>query len=283
MRLAGRLALLLGLVAVLAGCGSSHSRRNAVNAYFDQVNTAEAGLLESIGEIDNTFAAFSLSGNKPAEITKLARAQAKIGSALANVRALNPPADAAKVHADIVRLLTLEHAVAHELYWTTQFQPVYKRRLDAASAAANAFIHDLNQIGAPTANGKPPKLTLNAALDAYATAFTSYGSSLQPIVAELDRMSAPPELRPGFVAQRTALDRSAVLCTTISTALHERKVQAANTAIRSLFVSAAAANGAAEQKAIRRAVAAYEARLKQIADLTAQVARERQKLITELG
>jgi hypothetical protein len=96
-------------------------------------------------------------------------------------------------------------------------------------------------------------------------------------------MSAPPELRPGFLAQRTALERSVALCATISTALQTRKVPAANAAIRSLFESAAAANGGAEQKAIRRAVAAYEARLGKIAKLTAQVARERQKLVTKLG
>ncbi|HEY3922825.1 MAG TPA: hypothetical protein VGL76_12035 [Gaiellaceae bacterium] len=282
MRLAGRLTL-LSLVAVLAACGSSHARRNAVNTYFDQVNAAESRLLASVGEIDGTFKAFSLTSNKQVEVKRLAQAQVEIGSALARVRALDPPPDAAKVHADLVRLLTLQHDVAHELYWTTQFEPLYMHRLNAVSAVANMFIHDLNQVGAPVANGKPPKLSLNTALDGYATAFTTYGAALKPIVATLDRMSAPPELRPGFLAQRAALDQSVTLSATISTALHARKVAAANEAIRKLFESAASANGTEAEKAIRGAVRAYEARLGQIAKLAAQVSRERQKLVTRLG
>ena len=282
MRLAGRLSL-LGLVAVLAACGSNHARRDAVDAYFSRVNAAEANLLASIGEIDNAFHAFSLRGNTPAEVGKLAHAQAEIGAALASVRGLNPPADAAKIHADLVHLLSLEHAVAHELYWTTQFQPAYERRLSALNTVSKSFLADLKQVGAPAANGKPPKLTVNAALDRYATAFGSYGTALTPIVSAFDRMSAPPELRPAFTAVRTTLRRNVVLSTTIAADLHARQVTAANAAIRALFESAAGVNGAATQRAIRRAVTAYEARLRQIATLTAQVAHERQELVAKLG
>lgn len=282
MRLAGRLSLLAAALT-LAGCGSSHARRDAVNAYFTKVNAAEAHLLASIGEIDNAFRAFALSHNTPVEVQELKRAQNEIGSTLAGVRAIGPPADAAKVHGDLVRLLALQYAVAHELYWTTQFQPTYVRDLSGLQAAATAFTQGLNGVGKPGSGAKPPHLSAGALLTAYATAFSQYGASLEPVVDKIDRLSAPPELRPGFVAQRSALRRTVALCSTISSTLKAGHVAAANAAIAQLFETANAINGAAAQRGSRRAVAAYQAQLASIAKITAKVSHERQQLVTELG
>jgi hypothetical protein len=102
-------------VAVLGGCGSSHARRDAVNAYFIKVDQAQQDLLASSGEIDAAFRAFSLGSNKPSETRELQRAQTQFGRALARVRAITPPADARQVHKDLVRLLALELGVSHEL------------------------------------------------------------------------------------------------------------------------------------------------------------------------
>ncbi len=282
MALYGRLSLLLAIV-VLAACGSSHARRDAVNAYFQRVDAAESDLLSSVGEIDGAFQAFAMTGNKPAEVHELAKAQSQIHSTLVSVRAVYPPPDATKVHADLVKLLALQDAVAHELYWATQFEPRYTAAAAGLHAAAAAFTKDLQRVAKPGSGARPPHLTAGAALEADAAAFASYGTSLDVVLRKLDRLSAPPELGPAFLLQRSVVRRSVALCKEIASDLRAADLTAANVAIRRLFDAAATLSGPAGGRAARSAVRAYRKQLALIAKLSTRVQEDRTQLVAEVG
>ena len=58
---------------------------------------------------------------------------------------------------------------------------------------------------------------------------------LEPVVAKLDTLKAPPVLRPTLVGERAALRRRVELSNEVEAALRKKDTKTANTAIRSLF------------------------------------------------
>jgi hypothetical protein len=274
-----RLAAAALLVAVLAGCGSSGTakRRDAVNAYFDKVDAAQAPLISAKGQIDQAFRAFRIGANSPKEVRELQFAQARVGEALRRVRAVDPPDDAKKIHADLVRLLTRERAVAHELYWTTTYQPQFARAVAGLSPAGKALNAELKAAG----GGK--KVTAKVVFAGYATAFSHYADALDQVSAKLAKLDPPPLFEPTLKEQEAAIARSVRLSRTIASDLAAKNVKGANHAIRELFVNSAALSTTASRKSAVEAVRDYTARLRGMAVLAARVARERQQLQAQLG
>jgi mono/diheme cytochrome c family protein len=352
-------------VVLLAGCGGGskgNARRDAVNAYFDRVDRAEAGLVGSQGEIDRAFRNFRLTGNSAQEIRELTFARDRVGTALRRVRQIRPPADARRLHADVVDLLTLQHAAAAELLHVVTYEPKFQRALAPIAGAGKALAreirsaaktttptisssskagatvwaqarcgtcHTLAAVGSTGAKGPdldvlqlspaeiaakvraggggmpafakrlaPAKIDALASfvsaaeaeaaantsqLDAFAAAFTRYRDSIEHITAALERLSAPPVLRPTYLAELRTLTRAATLSGTVGAALTRRDVPTANKAIRELFSSAAAAGQASTGRAAAAAVRAYNSRLRQIATLAARVDRARQQLVQRVG
>lgn len=367
MRLAHGGVVVAAAIA-LAGCGggSNHAnqRRDAVNAYFDRVDRAQSALIGSSGEIDRAFHNFKLTGNSASELQELGFARERVGTTLQRVRAIGPPPEARRLKADLVKMLTLEHAVADELLRVATYEPQLTRALVPLGAAGKALANDIRQ----AAKTQPPPVPVSAAdkagaavwaqagcgtchtltatgstgttgpnldvlrlsaaqitaqvrsggtgmpsfakrlsatkigalasfvsfaesrqstnsvvLNAYAAAFSRYGASVRGVVDEVALLSAPPLLHPSFVAERATLERAATLSGSVATALHRQDVSAANKAIKQLFASAAAAGQASTQRAIAAAVRAYNGRLREIATLAANIARERQRLVQKLG
>jgi hypothetical protein len=267
--------------AVLAGCGSSHARRNAVNAYFIKVDQAQQDLLASTGAIDAAFRAFSLGSNKPSETRELERAQSQFGRALARVRAIQPPPDARRVHQDLVRLLALELGVSHELVWTMGYQPRFSRALVPLPVASRTLARDIASAGKG-----PPKLSHSSTaqtLNRFGAAFARFGRSMRGVLADLDALSAPPMLRPSLLEERRTLRQSAAICDRIAAALARQDVSGANADIRNLFAATAAVSSTAARQAQVGAVKAYDRRLRQIAALSARVSRDRQALVQAIG
>jgi mono/diheme cytochrome c family protein len=123
----------------------------------------------------------------------------------------------------------------------------------------------------------------SAVLDAYASAFNRYRDSLDGVLKALDRLNAPPLLQPSRQAELSTLRRASTLSGSVGAALTRRDVVAANRGIRQLFASAASAGQASTQRAVVAAVRAYNGRLRLISTLTANVARERQRLVQQFG
>ncbi len=134
------------VVAVaLAGCGGGkdNPRRDAANAYIDRVDRAQAGLIASQGQIDQAFRKFKLTGNNAAEVHELTFARDRVEAALKGVRKVRPPADARKLHHDLVALLTLQRNAAAELLQLVVYDPQLKRALVPLSGAGKKLASDL--------------------------------------------------------------------------------------------------------------------------------------------
>ena len=277
-------AIVLALL-VIAGCGSdgTKARREAVNSYFAKVAAAQVTLLSHQGQIDSTLQAFSLTHTTPGELAKLRNASRDIADAERQVRALDPPADARKLHALIVQRLGLQRAVVEELIATAEYVPKLAATAPVLQAAVAGLRRNLSAItSAPAATQVKP--TGGAAtLDRYAAAFGGYGDALAPVSAALDSLHAPPILHAALVAERRGVERSIVLCNAIRSALQHRQITAANKAIHSLFMVSATING--EQTQVQQAAAAraYNARLRHIDAVAKKVNLERARLVRLIG
>jgi hypothetical protein len=267
MRAAAAVVIVAATI-VVAGCGGSHERRDAVNRYFDGVDAAQQPMRLEGGAINKALARFSTVRNTPSETRALVHAQAVIERVGAKLRRVQPPEDARRLHADLVRVYALQAGVVSELVEMTHFVPRYDAALvPLKSAHANLAI-DLTH-----AKGWQP----------IAHAFARYRQSLAAALAQLTHLSAPPTMRPGFNTERTALRRSVALCATIETALAKHDAKQTTAGIRALS-SLGTQNGAAQARRDQIAAAkAYNARLARISSLTAKIGRERDALVGELG
>lgn len=267
MRTAGAV-ILVAVATVVAGCGGSHARRDAVNRYFDRVDAAQAQVRREAVPIEKAFAHFSSVRNTQSETHALVHAHAVLERALTNVQLVRPPADATPVYTDLVRLYGLQAGVAAELVAMTRFVPQYDAALVPLKPTHATLVSDLKAAKGWAKIGK---------------AFERYRLALAGVVARLGRLSAPSTLRPAFEAERSTLARSVGLCTSIEAALAQHDAKRTSTGIRAL-------SGLGTEKAVVRArrdqiaaAKAYNARLTRIASLAAKIGRERDKLVLKLG
>ena len=262
---ARRSAIVLALVVALAGCGGDdgNSRADAVNTYVDRVNSASATLVDQNIAINTAFRRFSTSGNNAAEVHALVHAQNALERTRRRIAALTPPPEARRLHRNLVRMLTFEAAVARDMASAARYAPRFERALVPLAPAGKRLTRDL--AGA-------------SGWEAQASAFRDYRAALVPVLARLDRLSAPPELRASLVAERALLRRSIGLTHDAEDALraHDAKTATARIAELSGLASGELARSAHSRQVA--AVKAYNRRLRAIAKLRLEIDEERLRL-----
>jgi hypothetical protein len=262
----GAVAVLVVLLAGCGGGGGGHPRRDAVNAYFVRVDRAELPFLTHRGQINAALQHFSMSANPPAEVQALQRARSQILAAERSVSAIEAPPDARKIHADLLAMLRLEASLTGDLLVTTQYVPQFKQALLPLAPAGTALAKELR-----AAKG----------WNAQANAFAVYRAKLEPVMAQLGTLVAPPVLSPTLIGEQTALRRRVTLSAAVESALRKKDAKGANAAIQDLF--AVGSDAVRTRNAEIAAARAYNARIARISVLTAAIARERQRLLKEIG
>jgi hypothetical protein len=259
----------LAALLLLAGCGGgSHARRDAVNAYFDRVEAAQLPVRRQATAISKAFGSFSTVKNSPKEQAALVHAHTVLAGVERRVSAVEPPVDAKRMHRDIVRLYSMQAAVAAELVQMSRFVPRYKQALVPLVPTHARLATELK-----TAKGWKP----------VAAAFRTYRLSLASVLAKLDGLAPPPTLEPSFAGQRAGIRRSIGLCASIEDALarHDQKATAA--AIGRLATAAAEKTAVKAHNAQVAAASAYNARLAAISALQRKIGSERERLVRTLG
>ena len=257
--------------AILAGCGGGggHGRRDAVNAYITKVDVTVSGLVGERAQIDAALQGFSAASPRPAAVARLRLAQRELTTAAGKLRALAPPpADAAKLHGALVRLLDLEARTIGDLIWTARYVPQLTRTLQGLAAPGTALARELKA---------------SKSWAASSVAYGHYRDALAPTAARLDRLSAPSELRPELLEQRRQLRARIALAGKLSDGLLAKDVKAVNAALQGfaqLTSNAAVLRAHANQVA---AAKAFNGRLDAISTLTIEIARERNSLVKRLG
>jgi len=183
-RAKARLALWLIAAAVLAALvvgylviDRGNSRRDAVAAYVEQANAAQAGLATRIGAINTAYAKLRLDPKAAArQAPKLAEAERAIASSRARLAAVSPPADARVLHRRLLRLFELEQSLAADV-------TDLARHLDAVTTGMRALALVTAQLSKDLQEGATP--------GEQAAAFRRYSSRLEAESSRLSRLRAP--------------------------------------------------------------------------------------------
>jgi hypothetical protein len=252
----------------LAGCGGDTSRRDAVNAYFDRVEAAQTPVRRQERAISKAFSSFSTVKNSPKELAALAHAHAVLARVERQVSGVEPPADARRIHREIVRLYALQAGIAAELVHMSRFVPRYTTALEPLGPTHARLAKSLQ-----TAKGWRP----------VAAAFHAYRLSLASVLGRLDAMSPPRILEASFDAQRAGIRRSIGICASIEDALVRQDAKAAAAAIGRLSAVASEQTAAKARAAQVAAAKAYNARLAAISALRLRISKERDRLVGRLG
>lgn len=251
----------------MAGCGSDKGeRRDAVNDYVQRVNALQGRYKGSIARANRAYRAFSGGRASRRELARLRAAQAGIVAMRAELRQLEPPPDARKLHGDLLEFLHLEQGIALEVTEFEQYVP-----------QVTAALGDLGKLNAAFRSGFAAATTA----EEQERVFGDYASSLRRAAARLDRLGAPPALAPWQATEVKRLRRTATAAAGLREALLARDREQIQRQVDAF--SAAASETRAQREAQRTAIKAYNARLVRIAKAAARVERDREKLQNELG
>jgi hypothetical protein len=192
---------------------------------------------------------------------------AAIDRAKATMKGLRPPAEAATLHAELLRLLDLQAAVAHELAAAAAFGPRLSAALRAVRPASSRLAAELRR--APSGQ-------------ADAEAYAHYRASLTRTLTRLGRLDPPTELKPTVAAQVTALTARLRLANRLVTAF-ARNDNAAVSAALNEFRLGTRTEAEHTYRAQLALVKAFNQRLNRISRLTDAIGRERQRLAHNPG
>ena len=262
-------AFLACTLLVAAGCGShADPRRDAVNAYFRQVNDVQRQMVSAISRVNIAYRKFSTKGGLAQEQGQLAAAEQTIRALRARLARLRPPPLAVPIHRDLIRLFDADAGVARELAGMAAFLPAFDKARAPLAAVDRRMRLGLAKSRRPAAQ---------------ATVLEEYAAGCAAALVRLAR------LRPPAVLEPTHRSEVALLTSSRSVSLQLARALRRHDAIRLPGLSArfqAIAGGAdvltgANEEAL--AIAAYARRVQAIGRLEARIARERERLQARLG
>jgi hypothetical protein len=285
-------AAVLTLALVVAGCGSGGSSRARVSAYFRQVNQIERNLAPQMNSANIAFRRFSAQQVTAKEIRELKRAEGTIGLLQHRLSRLTPPKEAARIHRDLLRLVSLQHGFAKDVV-----------RLAAYGPRLNLVLGRVATAGARLKQGLKTKSALKQT-----TAFREYARALREDVDRLGKLKAPDVAVPSQREEARRLARTAILSAKIAATLkpvkppaplpkskrrnkrairrynrevaaYQNKVLARRRTLSTLLGQLGSISSLADRRRVReeqvKAVKAFDKRLLVIGHLAGKIQRER--------
>ena len=245
------------------------------------------------------FRRFSAQEVTPKEVRELKRAEGTIALLEHRLSRLTPPKEAAQIHRDLLRLVSLQDSFAKDVV-----------RLAAYGPQLNAVLTRVAAAGARLQRGLK---TRSAA--AQAAAFRTYGRALRDDIRRLGRLTAPAVAVPSQRAEGSRLARTATLSTKIAATLkpikppaplpkskrrnkkavarynrqavaYQREVLRRRQKLNTLLGQLGSVSSLADRRRVRaaqvKAVKAFDKRLVVIGHLAAKIQRERMELERKL-
>jgi hypothetical protein len=292
-------AACVGLGLLLAGCGGGKSARARVSAYFSQVNAIEHRMTTRMSDADIAFRRFSVQGMTPKVLHDLEGAEQTIKTLHARLAKLDPPKQAAQIHHDLLRLVSLQAAFATDVV-----------RLAGYEAKLGPVLAHVAAVGKHLQAGLKAK-----SAQKQAQAFTSYADALDRDAARMTALVAPAVALPSQQAEASRLRRTVRISRRISSELrpisppaplpkserhnkaavtkfnaqalaYQKAVLARRQTLSNLLAELGAVSSLAERRRVRaeqvKAVKAFDARLSVIGKLAARIQKERLALERKL-
>jgi len=257
-------AAALAVVALAGYGGAKDSRRGDVNDYIARVNAVARDAAAPWTKARKAYLAVGRGAITSRELRTLAAAPATIRSLRARIAAVTPPDEAKRLHAALLRLLDMDARFAEEVTLFARYVravgPIEKR-LRADTAYLRTALKQ-SRVSA-----------------AQQRALTAYAKRLSGLVAQLGRLRPPAALAPWHDEQTARIVTLRKGARDVTDGLAHGDAALARRGLDALTGSATSSTVTA---ADRRAVVAYNARLKRIRAAAATVAREHERLAREL-
>ena len=257
------LGLLVAVALVLLGTinrNRSSTRRDAVDRYVRQVNIVEQGFG---AEIARTNRAYRQLGTPRMDTARQQRELAGSVHSMTRLRArvvaLDPPRDAERLHAELLRLFALERAFAIEVTRLPGFLAAVGTEQRALAAATVELQKGLLKAKQPGAQSR---------------AFGRYAAAVRALVGPLARVSTPRALEPILQEQVARTRELASLAGQLRVAIAAGSGAEAQQLLGRFTTAAVPSSNAIE----RRAVIAYNSRVRAISEQRLVVERERIRL-----
>jgi hypothetical protein len=265
--LVAALAAAAAALLILLAAGAfdrDDGRRAAVARYIDEVNAVQRGLGIELARVNTIYGRVRRNpGMLSDRVDDLARGERAMRTLRSRLDALRPPPEAATLDAEFLRLLSMQVAFAHDVTQLGRYLPALSAEQKKLLASSQQLGRDIESAGDATAQ---------------AGAFSRFVASLERVAGRLSQLQAPPALEPGRRRENERVRRLAGLAERIREALESGQAREVEPLLRSLARTA----GAGVTQSERRAIIAYNARLRRIDDQRAVVQKERLRLDRDL-
>ncbi|HEX7082886.1 MAG TPA: hypothetical protein VF186_02085 [Gaiellaceae bacterium] len=264
--------LLLLLVAVVgllaAGCGGSHAR-SETSDYIDRVNAVMARIGAPLQQVSDANRAFAKSPGAAKIVPKLVRSQATLRRLRRQLREVDPPPEARKLHALLLRLVGREEELSGEVLALARFLPRFQAALAPVAPASRA-------LGAELARKKGSPADKAAALDAYGTALAGAEQRLR-------RLKPPPVSQPVWRQERAMLAAVRTSGAALADGLRRKQAKRLPALLHAFDAASARNRTQAAQRVQIAAVKAYNRRIGELQKLVLAAGREERRLQGTLG
>lgn len=264
-----RAALALAAALALTGCGASHSAtaRDHVTGYLGRENAIVARSQPALVAVHQALVDFSHHRTSAATAKELAKAATTFRRLRVQLRAANPPPQAAKLQGLVLEVVARQAALTNELRTLVVFEPAFAAALTPVVAANTAARTHLRAAKTPA--------EVADAVDTYRAAVGRSLKKLRPL--------RPPALeRPLYEAQVSRLTKLDAALGKLASAARSGDARAAARAEHEISVAAVSSDSRANQMAERNAVIAYDKAVAEIAVLTQKITAERDRLQVRL-
>jgi len=261
----GRRLVLLALAAALAGCGGDDGgkeQREAVADYIRAVNTTQQRFAAVYSAADDALRAFGAKGSMGAKTSgELGEAAATMRDVRGSLAAIEPPAEARKLHAELLQLLDLQTALTRDLSEMARYLPAASAALGAAEAARTKL-----QKGLENSSTAP----------AQAAAARAYGKAVGRALEDFRELTPPPVLAAWHKGQADLMTTSAKLGRGLADGLESGNREQIERVLRRF--QSASRDAAAVARAQVLAVRSFNNRVKEQRALVRKIVQEQRRL-----
>lgn len=257
--------MLLIVAGALAGCGGddgNEERREAIAEYIRAANTTQQRSAVVYAEADEALREFGqkgVLGERTSE--ELGEAVETMRDVRASLAALDPPADAGKLHAQLLRLLDFQTALTRDLSEMARYLPNASEALRAAEAARTKL---------------QKRLEASDTVAAQAGAARAYGKAVDRSLEDLRDVKPPQVLSAWHEGQADLLSTSAELGNGLAAGLESGNRAQIERVLRRF--QTASRDAAAVARAQLLAVRSFNNRVKKQRALVRQIVQEQRRL-----
>jgi len=248
--------VLVATALVATGCRDD-SRRDDIESYIRSVNRRQAQLKPAFEDAQQALRAFAAG-----RVTKRTAEQLRGGSATmhatgASLALVEPPPEARRLHADLLRLVELQGRLALELSLAADYVTKVGPATRPAQVAASTLGRELR--------------SAKSGAD-QAAALREFAASVGDSLTRLDLLAPPPAMLPWHDDQRARLAKSRRDALALAAGIEQQDEEAVERALKEFTTRT---SDTASRQAQAAAVKAFNTRLREQERLLVRIARER--------